>query len=198
MSTMQDVAFAVSGETVDAAYAEALYAALVRQLQWLDQEPAAGVFPIRGLSQTAGGLMIGGRTRVVLRVPAERVADCERLRGHSVDLPRPVRFGAATARDLLPFPVLYARLVITGAEAEAEFLADVQAELQTLDIDSEVIVGRRGELQLGTRREIGYSLMLHGLTTEESIRMQEHGVGRHRKLGCGLFVGHKSVAAVGS
>ena len=195
---MQDVAFAVSGETIDAGYAVSLYEALVRELQWLALEPAAGVFPIRGLSHTAGGWMIGGRTRVVLRVPAERVADCERLRGHSVDLPQPVRLGAATARDLQPIPVLYARLVITGAEDEGQFLADVRAELKTLDVDSEVIVGRRSELQLGGRCEIGYSVMLHGLTPEESIRMQEHGLGRHRKLGCGLFVGHKSVAAVGS
>lgn len=197
MSTMQDVAIAISGETIDAGYAVSLYQALAQQLQWLEGEPAAGVFSIRGLSQTAGGLMIGGRTRVVLRVPAERVADCERLHGHCVALPQPVRFGAASARDLLPFPVLYAHLVITGAETESEFLADVQAELKSLDVDCDVIVGRRGELQIGRRRESGYSLMLHGLTPEESTLMQEHGLGRHRKLGCGLFVPHKSVAAVG-
>jgi CRISPR-associated protein Cas6 len=195
---MQDVAFAISGETIDAGYAVLLYQALARHLQWLEEDPAAGVFSIRGLTHTAGGLLIGGRTRLVLRVPAERVADCQRLRGRSIDLPQPVRFGTATSRELLPFPVLYARLVITGSEAEADFLADVQGELESAGVDRDVIVGRRGELQVGPRTEAGYSLMLHGLTPEESIRMQERGLGRHRKLGCGLFVPHKSVAAVGA
>jgi CRISPR-associated protein Cas6 len=197
VSTMLDVAFAISGETIDAAYAVSLYEALARQLQWLEQEPAAGVFSIRGLTHSADALLIGGRTRVVLRVPAGRVADCQRLRGQCIDLPQPLRIGAVTARELLPFPVLYARLVITGSEAEADFLAEVQAELKAVDVDSEVIVGRRGALQIGGRSEVGYSVMLHGLTPEESILMQERGLGRHRKLGCGLFVPHKSVAAVG-
>lgn len=195
---MQDVVLAISGETIDAGYAVSLYEALARQLQWLEQERAAGVFSIRGLSHSAGVLLIGGRTRIVLRVPAERVADCQRLCGQRIDLPQPLRVGAVTARELLPFPVLYAHLVITGSEDESAFLADVQAELESVGVSCQVIVGRSGQLQIGGRREVGYSVMLHGLTPEESILMQEHGLGRHRKLGCGLFVPHKSVAAVGS
>jgi CRISPR-associated protein Cas6 len=195
---MRDVALAISGETIDAGYAVSLYEALARQLQWLDQEPAAGVFSIRGLSLSAGRLLIGGRTRVVLRVPAERVADCQRLRGQCIDLPQPLRIGAVTARELLPFPVLYAHLVVTGCEAEPAFLADVLAELESVGVDCQVIVGRSGELRTGSGREMGYSVMLHGLTPDESILLQERGLGRHRKLGCGLFVPHKSVAAVGS
>jgi CRISPR-associated protein Cas6 len=150
------------------------------------------------LSLSAGRLLIGGRTRVVLRVPAERVADCQRLRGQCIDLPQPLRIGAVTARELLPFPVLYAHLVVTGCEAEPAFLADVLAELESVGVDCQVIVGRSGELRTGSGREMGYSVMLHGLTPDESILLQERGLGRHRKLGCGLFVPHKSVAAVGS
>jgi hypothetical protein len=40
--------------------------------------------------------------------------------------------------------------------------------------------------------------MLHGLATAASLRVLEAGVGRHRRLGCGLFVPHKSAAAVGA
>jgi len=195
---MQDVALAISGETIDTGYAVSLYEALARQLLWLAQEPAAGVFSIRGLSHSADRLLIGGRTRIVLRVPAERVADCQRLCGQCIELPQPLRVGAVTARELLPFPVLYAHLVVTGREDESAFLADVQAELESVGVSCQVIVGRSGGVQIGGRREVGYSVMLHGLTPEESILIQEHGLGRHRKLGCGLFVPHKSVAAVGS
>ncbi|MEK7361238.1 MAG: type I-MYXAN CRISPR-associated protein Cas6/Cmx6, partial [Pseudomonadota bacterium] len=33
---------------------------------------------------------------------------------------------------------------------------------------------------------------------EHSLRMQATGLGAERKLGCGLFIPHKSAAAVGA
>jgi hypothetical protein len=39
--------------------------------------------------------------------------------------------------------------------------------------------------------------MLHGLGAADSLAVQEAGLGAHRALGCGLFVPHKSVVAVG-
>jgi hypothetical protein len=44
----------------------------------------------------------------------------------------------------------------------------------------------------------GYSLMLDGLSPAASLRVLESGLGRHRRLGCGVFVPHKSSAAVGA
>jgi len=43
-----------------------------------------------------------------------------------------------------------------------------------------------------------FSLMLHALPEEQSLRLQRCGLGPHRLLGCGIFVPHKSAAAVGS
>ena len=43
-----------------------------------------------------------------------------------------------------------------------------------------------------------FSMMLHGLGPEQSLRLQQRGLGPHRLLGCGLFVPHKSAAAVGA
>ena len=37
------------------------------------------------------------------------------------------------------------------------------------------------------------SLMLADLALEESMLLQEHGLGLERKLGCGLFLPHKDV-----
>ena len=38
--------------------------------------------------------------------------------------------------------------------------------------------------------------MLHDLKLEQSALLQQVGLGEHRKLGCGIFVPHKSIAAV--
>lgn len=193
-----DFAFAVSGDRVERDYPSGLYRALAAALPWLADEPHAGVHPMRGLTPCADGLMVGGRTRIVLRAPAQRTADCERLQGTRLEVPESLQIGRVSVRELLAYPVLHARLVVTGADDEAQFVADVERGVAELEVDCEMIVGRRGELRAGAQRLVGFSLMLHGLTAEESVRVQERGIGRHRMLGCGLFVPHKSVAAVGT
>ena len=69
----------------------------------------------------------------------------------------------------------------------------------------DAFVSQRGEPVTGRARRMhsaagevhGFALMLHGLKRAESVAIQETGLGRHHLLGCGLFVPHKSIAAVG-
>ncbi len=199
MTDSLDLTFAVTGDMIDREYPYGLYRALAASLPWLDDEPSAGIHPMRGLTACQDGrLLIGGRTRIVLRVPIGRADDCVRLLGAHLELPAPLQIGTITQRALLPYPVLHSRLVITGADAEDGFVSDVTVELEALELDCDIIVGKRGEMRVEAQTVTGFSLMLHGLSPEASLRAQERGIGRHRKLGCGLFVPHKSVAAVGS
>ena len=199
MTTSLDFTFAVAGHVIDRDYPVALYRALAERLPWLDEESFAGVHPMRGLTPCAAGMLIGGRTRIVLRVPEHRADACSLLQDTDLEVPVPLHLGRASRRALLPYPVLHARLVVTGAEDEMTFVHDVANELAALGIDCDTIVGRRGELVLSPGKTLfGYSLMLHGLSPAASLLAQERGVGLWRKLGCGLFVPHKSVAAVGS
>jgi hypothetical protein len=69
--------------------------------------------------------------------------------------------------------------------------------LQDLQVRSQVICGKRQQRDWPEGRTTTFSLMLHGLTAVDSLRLQERGLGRHRLLGCGIFVPHKSAAAVG-
>jgi len=194
-----DFAFAVAGDVIERDYPAQLYRALTLLLPWLEDEPLAGVHPMRGLTPCPDGMLVGGRTSIVLRVPEHRAAACAALQGADLKLPAPLHVGRARRRELLPYPVLHSKLVVTGAEDEAAFLHDVDASLAALGIDCATIVGRRGHLKVDDRQSlVGYSLMLHGLSEAHSLRAQEQGVGRERKLGCGLFVPHKSIAAVGA
>lgn len=193
-----DFAFAVSGDRIEPDYPSGLHRALAAALPWLDDESQTGVHPMRGLTPCAGSLMVGGRTRIVLRAPTQRAADCARLEGVRLEVPAPLLVGRVTMRELLAYPVLHSRLVVTGARDEMDFMADVERGMAELELDCEMIVGRRGELPTDAGRLMGFSLMLHGLSAAESLRLQEHGLGQHRKLGCGLFVPHKAIAAVGT
>jgi hypothetical protein len=41
------------------------------------------------------------------------------------------------------------------------------------------------------------SLMIADLDKFSSVKLQEAGIGLHRHMGCGIFVAHKGIKAVG-
>jgi CRISPR-associated protein Cas6 len=93
---------------------------------------------------------------------------------------------------------LYSQFVITGTPDEGKFQRDVSAELQVAGVGCKVIIGRMRRAQAQGAEIVGFSVMLHELSAEHSLRMQASGLGAGRKFGCGLFVPHKSAAAVGA
>jgi CRISPR-associated protein Cas6 len=99
-------------------------------------------------------------------------------------------------RELLPHATLYSYLVVSGDDDELAFLAAVEHELDALGVPCRPICGRRQVIEFDGAPLTGFSLMLDGLTTAGSLRVLESGLGRHRRLGCGVFVPHKSAAAV--
>ena len=88
------------------------------------------------------------------------------------------------------------RLVVTGDDTEEDFLATVQRAVARWESGCQVIVGRAGNRRADTGPLVGFSVMLHGVSPAVSLRAQAEGVGGYRKLGCGVFVPHRSADAV--
>lgn len=106
--------------------------------------------------------------------------------------------GGARLRPLFAHGTLYSHFVAAATPDEAGFQRDVDAELHRAGIDCKVICGRMRRAQTQGAEIVGFSLMLHELSPEQSLRMQAAGLGAGRKLGCGIFIPHKSAAAVGN
>lgn len=194
---MVDLAFALPGGSLPRDHRRALAEAVERELPWLAELPAAGV---HRLNVSAGGgpeALLSNRTRLILRVSRDRVADAAALVGAELQVGgRSLRVGSMQQRELRPHGTLYAHLVAADDDDEGAFLRAVQGELDALGVQCRSICGRRQALEAGTLR--GYSLMLDGLSAAAALRLLETGLGRHRRLGCGLFVPHRSAAAVGA
>jgi CRISPR-associated protein Cas6 len=143
--------------------------------------------------------LIGGRTHLTLRIPETRVLDCAKLAGQKIDLNGEIMLGKPHSRSLLAHPVIYSACVSTGDEEESGFVSYVRHVLDTLDIGGQEIVGKKRILQLDKDNGsvTGFSLMLAGLSLNDSIRVQQRGLGQHHSLGCGIFVPHRSINAVG-
>lgn len=195
---MVDVAFSLRGGTIPADHGWLLLQLLAERLDWLAADPDAGVHPVRGARAVAGRIHLGGRARLMLRLPRARAQQAFELEGAQIALGEGMEVGSARLRPLFPHATLYSQFVSTGTADEVRFQREVDAELQGAGIACKVICGKARRAQTQGAEIVGFSLMLHELSPEQSLSMQAAGLGAARKLGCGLFVPHKSAAAVGS
>ena len=194
---MVDLVFALRGGEIDADYGEALADQLAALLPRLAEEPRAAVLPLERVAHHGHRVIVAGRSRLALRLPESRVEDARRITGSRLDLGEGLQVGAGAPRALRPFEVLYASFVDLDAATEGDFVAACRSALDALGLEGQMVCGRgrRANTRSGERR--GHSVMVSGLKAEQSLRLQRMGLGQGRLEGRGVFVPHKSVAAVG-
>jgi CRISPR-associated protein Cas6 len=205
LARMVDVSFALDfddGASLPLAHRDLLASEVEAALPWLGDaragEPDAGVHRLNLAAESKQQVLLSRRTRLVLRVPRERAACARALAGATLRPgPARLRVGEARVRELVPWGTLYAHCVsVPEGRSEVDFLHDVQEALHALQAPGRAICGRAQALEGG--RLCGFSLMVDGLSATQALRLMERGMGPHRRLGCGLFVPHKSAAAVGA
>lgn len=196
---MSDIQFELKGDAIPLDHAWALYQGLLTIAPWLANEPALGIHPVLGADTGSGKMILNRRAKLVIRFPAARLADLERLSGESFTVDgHALTLGKSKVKALTQHTPLYAHTVCTGSEDEHAFTRDILRELDAMNITTRFICGRPQKFFDGEKIATGYSLMLHGLPIEHAIRVQQQGLGLHRKLGCGIFIPHKSITAVGA
>lgn len=192
-----DVAFGVRGTAVPRHHRALLAAALEQALPWFARDERCGVHRLNLAHGANGDDLVSPRTRLVLRVPRGQAGAALALSEHALELAGDtLTVGAGHMRELLPHGTLYAHFVATDLADEAAFLAAAESELARLQVRGRAICGRWQELE--AHALVGCSLMVDRLGRSDAVRLLESGLGRHRRLGCGLFVPHKSSAAVGA
>lgn len=179
-------------------YALPLWQTLRVLLPWLEHEIDAGILPIKGGNPSDGCLILSQRAQLTLRLPQARLADAAVLAGARLDLDPELRLGTPSQRALRPLPAQYSPLVVLECDNEAEFLAACERQLEALAIRANVVCGKAQACRGEVAELRGYSLMLHGLSANHALRLQQLGMGEGRKLGCGIFVPHRTAHAVGS
>ena len=192
-----DLAFEVRGPPLPVDHRHALRDAISRALPWFADETAVAIHPLKSARGDDGALLLSARSRLVLRLPTERHTAASELGGRVLEMDDArVTVGTSTPRRLLGHGTVYAHLVSGDIDDELGFTAAMRCELETLGIRGEVICGRRQTIGAGSRLLRGFSVMVHGLAPDASLRLQARGTGGDMKLGCGIFVPHRSAAAV--
>jgi CRISPR-associated protein Cas6 len=207
-----DLIFPALGSTIPREHGYALYGAISRIVPWLHGEEAkaqrVGLFPIRGTRDGDRSILLTDRSAVRIRVPASQLPAFLPLAGKVLELDGcRLRLGVPRVCALMPAPVLSSSLVLIKiAHAEGNgcitpdlFLASARRKLAEISISAEPGLqliregpragqARRRVIRVKEQTHAGYAIIVQGLTAEESIRLQEHGMGGRRVMGCGLFL----------
>ncbi len=203
-----DVSYAISCRCLAVDHAHALRQALQHALPWLTDEEGAGIHPLHGAESGNGWvrpenpddlLYLSRRTRLVLRLPQHRIADAAALSSRNLDIAgHQLGVGDHSLRQLSPLTTIFARYVVVEAGADEQvFLQTVMRQLDGMGIHpKKALCGMERTLFTPDGRVRARSLMLADLSVEESVRLQQRGLGPERQLGCGLFVPHKNVDEV--
>ena len=204
-----DMVFDMTCPCLPVDHAYALSQAIGQALPWFSQEPQAGLHLVHGAQSSHGWsrpegadslLYLSRRTKLTLRLPEFREQDAQCLTGMTLDIAGyPLKIGQASLKLLRPFPVLFARHLIASPEEDEEtFVHHTVQHLQTLGIHCrKVLCGKTFRFKLPQNKEIfTRSFMVADLTPQDSVTLQQKGVGQGQKIGCGVFVPHKNIQAV--
>jgi CRISPR-associated protein Cas6 len=100
-----------------------------------------------------------------------------------------LRVGVPQVTALRPAPTLSARIVTTrNGQETGRFDAEIARQLLALGIRAMPTRGPRRCFRIKDKTVIGFGMRVSGLSPDESIRLQEHGLGGRRKMGLGVFV----------
>ena len=194
-----DVVFPLARQALPREHAQALRQALCAVLPWLETDPVAGVHPVKLVPGSAVPALLSRRARLLLRVASRRMDALMALTGLELNVAGySLRLGVPHRHELAPHRTLYAYRVAADSADEVAFMAAVAEELAGMAIGGERVCGKHQTLVVDGRPMDTFSLMLHALPPEQSLRLQRGGLRTHRLLGCGLFVPHRSAAAVGA
>ncbi|MBI5785826.1 MAG: type I-MYXAN CRISPR-associated protein Cas6/Cmx6 [Rhodocyclales bacterium] len=193
-SDVVDLVFGLRGRAIALDYADRLWRELSGRLPWLAEDASIAVHPLAGVSRGNTEIYLTRRARLSLRLRRELCVAASALEGATLDLGGEVEVvGAPSMKMLQTSTVLYSPFVAIGITDEVRFMAACAELIAGMGVSGELIAGRaRG----GDGGRQGYSLMIHGLKPEHSLQVQRTGLGNDRRRGCGIFVPHKSLAAV--
>ena len=207
--TVVDVNFKIKCAHIPLDHAHALSQAIVQRFAWVHEHELAGIHLIHGAESGNGWyrpsdpnelIYPSKRTLFTLRVPKEHIEDAKTLAGETIQLlDTSIEFNKPTIRPLYKLTTLFSRYIISAAdEDETAFLERMVAALSEQAIrPQKMMSGRTTTLSFPQGSICTRSLMVDGIEAAESVRLQQQGIGDGRHYGCGLFLPHKGIDAVG-
>ena len=209
--TVVDVQFRLTGKLIPVDHGYHLFSAVSEIIPELhSSHDETGLHPITGQLAGNRSLAITERSFLTIRLSSEQIALVLPLAGKTLQLNGcPIYVGVPRVRALIPSTRVYSRLVVIKGFMEPEpFLEAACRQLQDMEIKGKpslIIQSKIAEanmdkhtgsrslylrrtIKIRDKEVVGFALRVEELTAEESIHLQEKGLGGRRRFGCGIFI----------
>ncbi len=202
-----DLVFPTAGTNLPTDHAYLLYSALSHITpQFHSTDSPLRFASITGVATTDGRLQLGSHSCLRVRLPQEVIKVALPLAGKKLVIgDSTIRLGVPAVRTLVPAPAVVARMVtFKNADSSEQFLTTARAKLAEMGIKGEpqLPIHLDGKWAGEVKRRVvrikgvtitGYALIVAELSADDSVKLQELGLGGRTHMGCGFFTPAKEV-----
>jgi len=204
-----DVSFRVNGNELPADHGYIMLSAVSELIPDIHGDPECGIFPVNGILIGNRRISLNDKSRLVFRTDVAKLPSLLKLAGKKLLIgEHPIRIGVPEVFALKPAGRLKSRLVTIKGFMEPElFLKAATKQLLKHGIKGNpALITRKSSngdkegastnecpfirrtLRIKDKEIVGYPMIVEELDDDESIRLQEKGIGGRRRMGCGLFI----------
>jgi CRISPR-associated protein Cas6 len=192
-----ELCFPVRGKNLPADHAYALFAACVHLNSEIRQQKTLSILTIPGFPDRQGKIILTEESCLRIRVPIPQIPLVYKFAGKSIRLGvHEIQIGIPEISMLKPSGKIKSRIVVIKGYSEPQsFLLAAQRQLDKMEISGQISIAkdRKGEFCRKTIKVkrftiVGFTTEVSGLSDEDSLKLQQWGIGGKRHLGCGYFL----------
>jgi len=202
-----DASIKLSCKEIPIDHAYELSQALVAILPWLASDERIAIHQIYIPASGNGWerpeqtkMPLSRRSRLKIRLPSEYLTQLGQIQGQQIQISgENMTFGAISSSPLSISSTLVSRYVYMqdASEDEEDFLNKAYTLLTERGLGiSKMLCGKSVYLKYQDKTILTRSLMLAEMNPEDSLKVQESGIGENNLLGCGIFIPQKGIKAV--
>ncbi|MBW4563311.1 MAG: type I-MYXAN CRISPR-associated protein Cas6/Cmx6 [Mojavia pulchra JT2-VF2] len=197
-----DLTFKLRGAPIPLDNGYVIYSALCRICPILHELESIGIHPIAGIPTRNNLLELTAQSRLKIRIHHQQIPLIYLyLAGQAFHIGQnSYQLDIPDYKPLISSESVYSRLVIiTGFQDSTNFIEAVQRQLDNKGIQGKIELLTRQDgtpqkrqltiNQKGKQFKVrGFGIKISSLNPEDSLTLQEQGIGGKRKMMCGIFV----------
>ena len=193
-----ELSFGVVGKTLPADHGYGLYSAIAHLCPDIHEQEGVSILTIPGEPDHRGKIHLSQSSHLKIRLPYEpsKLALVLPLAGQTLTIGKhSIQLTIPQIHPLRPVDKLRSRIVTIKKFQEPEpFKEAAQRQLDAQGIQGNLILplNEEGEpsrkaIKIKNYSVVGFSLIVTDLNEEDSLKLQQLGLGGKRRMGCGIF-----------
>ncbi|KYC41072.1 type I-MYXAN CRISPR-associated protein Cas6/Cmx6 [Scytonema hofmannii PCC 7110] len=195
-----ELCFPVRGKYLPADHGYALFCSWVDLDSEIRKQKTVSILTVPGFPDKQGKIILNEYSCLRVRVPIPLIPLAYKLAGKSIRLGiHEIQIGIPEIFTLKPASKLKSRIVVIKGHSEPQsFLVAAQRQLDDMEISAQISIpkDRQGEFCRKTIKVkrytiVGFTTEVSDLSDDDSIKLQQWGIGGKRHMGCGYFLPFK-------